>query len=353
MPPILFYSVMEKVRDHARVNCVVSEDQAKEEAQALKSVESLVESNKMDRFVRDKHMQLRELLAGDDWLDRFRFRADKITSSDYYPRRVTFETFQLQLWNSIQRKLLSKHEAKDVNLLSPIVVFSNIRTFIKGGVKNVAEKIDPEQGLRPLSKEQYCAVHDNDCNVPEHLRELIYKAYLHYEDELKEKRLWDEADVDADVFAMIAYIYQRSRLERSVHHTEMLDNLHHPEALTYDRIHVDECQDMSPVQIAMLLLLCKNPKTGLFLAGDTAQSVANGVYFRFEEVNSIAWDFHKNPEFRFFDKQVHFQKQKLRCNFRSHDGILRVCDQIIKYLSRAFPKGTNTVNSWIEYVRFV
>jgi hypothetical protein len=123
---------MEKVRDHARVNCVVSEDQAKEEAQALKSVESLVESNKMDRFVRDKHMQLRELLAGDDWLDRFRFRADNITSSDYYPRRVTFETFELQLWNSIQRKLLSKHEAKDVYLLSPIVVFSNIRTFIKG-----------------------------------------------------------------------------------------------------------------------------------------------------------------------------------------------------------------------------
>lgn len=107
------------------------------------------------------------------------------------------------------------------------------------------------------------------------------------------------------------------------------------------------------VQIAMLILLCNDAQNGLFLAGDTAQSVANGVYFRFEEVNAIAWDFHRHSDHRLCDKKVHFEKQKLRCNFRSHDGVLRVCDQVIKFLSRAFPKGTTTVNSWMEYVRFI
>ena len=100
----------------------------------------------------------------------------------------------------------------------------------------------------------------------------------------------------------------------------------------------------------MLLLLCKDVQNGLFLAGDTAQSVANGVYFRFEEVNNIAYAFYKNSEFRL--QRVQFKKQKLRCNFRSHDGVLRVCDHVIKVLSKAFPKGITTVNSWMEYVRF-
>ena len=49
----------------------------------------------------------------------------------------------------------------------------------------------------------------------------------------------------------------------------------------------------------------------------------------------------------------HFEKQKLRCNCRSHDGVLRVCDHIIKLLSKAFPKGITTVNSWMEYVSFL
>ncbi len=100
----------------------------------------------------------------------------------------------------------------------------------------------------------------------------------------------------------------------------------------------------------MLVLLCNDAQNGLFLAGDTAQSVANGVYFRFEEVNSIVYNFHRHLDRRLCDTNVHFEKKKLRCNFRSHDGVLRVCDQILKFLSKAFPRGTTTVNSWMEYV---
>jgi hypothetical protein len=103
------------------------------------------------------------------------------------------------------------------------------------------------------------------------------------------------------------------------------------------------------VQIALLILLCNDLQNGLFFAGDTAQSVANGVYFRFEEVNTIVWDFHHHPR-RLCHQEVKFVKQKLRCNFRSHSGILRVCDKIIKLITKAFPKGTTTVNSWMEYV---
>ena len=374
---------MEKIRQHVRADCAGTQEEMAKAAND--QVQALVESNKMDKFMRDKHRQLRSLLAGDDWLGRFRFRVD-VTSSDSHPRYVSFPRFQKEIWGGDQgilAKLRLKHESSLVNLLSPIIVFSNIRTFIKGGVKHLQDQIEPEQGLQPLSKDEYLQLIVNDCAVPVHLRELIYKAYLHYDDQMKRDNLWDDADLDADVYAMVSYICRRSRLEKSDVHTQMLLNEHHSDAasseqsssaksvraLSYDRIFVDECQDMSPgmslssvllhaiyltthlVQIAMLVLLCNDAQNGLFLAGDTAQSVANGVYFRFEEVNSIVYNFHRHSERRLCDTSVHFEKLKLRCNFRSHDGVLRVCDQILKFLSRAFPKGTTIVNSWMEYVR--
>lgn len=222
----------------------------------------------MDKFMRDKHRQLRSLLAGDDWLRRFRFRAD-VTSSDSHPRYVSFLRFQKEIWGGDQgilAKLRLKHESSLVNLLSPIIVFSNIRTFIKGGVKHLQDKIEPEQGLQPLSKDEYLQLIVNDCAVPVHLRELIYKAYLHYDDHMRQYRLWDDADLDADVFAMVAHICRRSRLEKSEIHTQMLLNEHRfvshasehksseksVRALSYDRIFVDECQDMSPGKFVVL-----------------------------------------------------------------------------------------------------
>ena len=255
-----FVAVMEKIREHVRSNFTGSQENVVEDVKH--EVEKLVESSKMDKFMRDKHRHLRELLADDVWLERFRFRAN-VTSSDFHPRCVTFHRFHKEIWvgdQGILAKLRSKHDASLLNQLSPIVVFSNIRTFIKGGVKHLSEQIEPEQGLLPLSKEEYLEVHENDCAVPEHLRELIYKAYLHYDDHMRQHRLWDDADLDADVFAMVAHICRRSRLEKSEIHTQMLFNEHRfgsdasehnssaksVRALSYDRIFVDECQDMSP-----------------------------------------------------------------------------------------------------------
>jgi hypothetical protein len=126
-----FVAVMEKIREHVRSNFTGSLEKVAEDVKH--EVEKLVESSKMDKFMRDKHRQLRELLAGDDWLRRFRFRAD-VTSSDFHPRCVTFNRFHKEIWvgdQGILAKLRSKHDASLVNQLSPIIVFSNIRTFIK------------------------------------------------------------------------------------------------------------------------------------------------------------------------------------------------------------------------------
>jgi hypothetical protein len=245
---------MEKIRQHVSVG---SQEGAGTDAETLELLDKIVHNSKMDRFMREKHRQFRKLLAGHDWLRHFIFRAD-VTSSDFHPRYVTFDRFQNEMWGCIVSKLRSKYDARHIEQLSPIIVFSNIRTFIKGAFRHASLAIDPEQGLLPLSKEEYLEVHDNDCDVPEHLRELIYHSYLHYGDLMKQRGLWDDADLDADVYAMVAYICQQSRIEKRDTHTSMPESYRHiafepsehevppAQALSYDRIYVDECQDMSP-----------------------------------------------------------------------------------------------------------
>jgi hypothetical protein len=247
---------MEKIRQHVSG----SQECETSDGVEVELLDKIVQSEKMDRFMREQHKRLQKLLDGDDWLRRFRFRVD-VKSADSHSKCVTFNKFQNEIWScddGILAKLRSKHDAKHVAQLSAIIVFSNIRTFIKGGLRHLQDPIEPEQGLLPLSKEEYLEVHDNDCDVPVHLRELIYKAYLHYDDYMKQHRLWDEADLDADVYAMVAHVCHGSRLTTD---SSELDSLAPPlQAITYDRVFVDECQDMSPgklLAVYVCMYVCK------------------------------------------------------------------------------------------------
>jgi hypothetical protein len=65
----------------------------------------------------------------------------------------------------------------------------------------------------------------------------------------------------------------------------------------------------------MFFMLC-SPK-GLFLAGDPAQSVEEGVDFRFEDIRVVADNLFKNDRRNIPDKPT-----MLKVNFRSHAGVL-------------------------------
>jgi len=51
---------------------------------------------------------------------------------------------------------------------------------------------------------------------------------------------------------------------------------------------VDEVQDLTPAQIMLLKFLCDDAEHGFLLAGDTAQTIAHGVNFRFQ-VHLLRW----------------------------------------------------------------
>lgn len=89
-------------------------------------------------------------------------------------------------------------------------------------------------------------------------------------------------------------------------------------------------QDITQAEIGLFFLVSGSQPDSLFLAGDPAQAVAQGVDFRFEEVRSVVYMISKGcQKVERWHKLVH--------NFRSHEGILEVANLIMGFLYRAFP----------------
>lgn len=101
-----------------------------------------------------------------------------------------------------------------------------------------------------------------------------------------------------------------------------------------DTVFVDEVQDLSTGEISILNFVCKNSK-GFFFAGDTAQTIAQGVGFRFEELKDLFFNEFlggvKSPS-------LHMPPiRQLKQNFRTHSGILKLANTVIKLIYNFFP----------------
>jgi len=89
---------------------------------------------------------------------------------------------------------------------------------------------------------------------------------------------------------------------------------------------IDEVQDLPH---AVIYLLSKTALYGVFYSGDTAQTIAKGVGFRFCDLKSL------------FDTSLELKKptvKHLTVNFRSHNNILQLANSIVSSLEILFPK---------------
>lgn len=99
---------------------------------------------------------------------------------------------------------------------------------------------------------------------------------------------------------------------------------------------VDEVQDLTQNLISLLMTMAEK---NIFFTGDTAQTIAKGVGFRFYDLKSIF-----NEQNDFMDDQVvkyNFDPPKvlqLTKNFRSHSRILDCANSVVALLELLFPK---------------
>jgi len=132
-----------------------------------------------------------------------------------------------------------------------------IRSYIKGSIEAV--KLG-----RPLNQQEYLALGASKCRLKQQQRSEAYAVYLKYSQWCKSNNYYDACDRTADLLNLFRSTSLDDRIQENIH---------------FDRIYVDEVQDFTNSDVALFWMLCEGGGS-LFLAGDTAQSVEQGIEFR-------------------------------------------------------------------------
>jgi hypothetical protein len=194
--------------------------------------------------------------------------------------------------------------------LDALVVWTGIRSFLKGSIEAV-QKGEPLTGTEFLNTTK---IGSKRCPLDPEQRCTVYQHFERYEKARIELGLWDDCD---RVAATLHRIY-RLRSTEELRYRE----------LCYSKIYVDEVQDYTQAEIALFFLL--SGPNDLFSAGDPAQSVVEGVSFRFDEVRSVGYHLYK-------DDKCLCKPLQVNLNFRSHSGILDLAGAVLLRLFVVFP----------------
>ena len=205
-----------------------------------------------------------------------------------------------------------------------LLVWTQIRSFICGSIEAVELSIR-SGGVAPcvpleayLDREKFSA---GRCRLTDEQRRAAYACFERYRKWKAENGLWDDSDRILGTLGAVI----RSRQAAGDGGAGAPGA---PGVVAFDRVYVDEVQDFTQAEIALFFLICGTGR--LFLAGDMAQAVEQGVDFRFEEVRSVVFALSKGRER--IDKPL-----TLTLNFRSHAGVLRLAAFVLDRLFAAFP----------------
>ena len=219
---------------------------------------------------------------------------------------VSYTVFENRLWSKMCKK------KKHVNF-HPSLVWMEIRSFIKGSY----EALHTNTGR--LSLESYLKIGQKKAaNFTAECREAIYKLFISYERVKKSHHMFDEND-------LVFHLYHRLRQCRvpdwSIHN-----------------LYVDETQDFTQAELMLLIRCCRDPN-GIFLTGDTAQSVMRGISFRFEDLRSLFYYLNENYKAVGAQAEVTVPEvMPLIYNYRSHSGILNLASSVVSILQKYFPE---------------
>ncbi|BFZ21228.1 hypothetical protein BsWGS_24267 [Bradybaena similaris] len=220
-------------------------------------------------------------------------------------RECTYEVFAYEVWP----KLAKKSEID----CHPSLVWTEIMSFIKGSY----ESLYTEKGY--LDKEEYIKLGRKRAPSFTGNRSQIYDIFLKYHNYKQQHSLFDEAD-------LVYKLYCRLRMMSF-----------HPWIL--HEIYVDETQDFTQAELALLVSLCSEPNK-MFLTGDTAQSIMRGISFRFHDLRSLFFYTKKSAnkkEGHLSSLKVPKKVHQLTHNYRSHTGILSLATAVLNILIELFP----------------
>jgi hypothetical protein len=196
--------------------------------------------------------------------------------------------------------------------LDPLVIWTCIRSFIKGSIEAVMDT------RRILSREAFMKLGKKRCRLMPDDRAIVYNVFEKYQTTLKELNVWDDCE------RIVALIERTDMAIAS--DKETFATIH------VSKVYVDEVQDYTQAEILLFFKL--SGPGDLFLGGDPAQSVVEGVEFRFEDIRSVGYHVADQQGCRYLIPE---KPKTLSVNFRSHSGILNVAASILQCLFSVFP----------------
>ena len=221
-------------------------------------------------------------------------------------QEMTYDIFR-KLWCKINSAVKTSHD--------PALVWREIKSYIKGSVAALRIK-DTDRSVqqnRFLSLPAYLSLPRKQSRLNETQRRDVYRLYLCYEKLKKERFFFDESDL---VYNLAGRVSQFACIGKS-------DGLKGNQGLLpTDAVFVDEVQDFTQAELYLLTKLNTDPNN-IMLAGDTAQSIAVGVGFRFTDVRQIFYE-------SFGGIEPHLLQ--LTHNYRSHAGVLRLAACVVELL---------------------
>ncbi|KAJ0038642.1 hypothetical protein Pint_21976 [Pistacia integerrima] len=231
-------------------------------------------------------------------------------------KEVSYDRFSSFYWPRFSEQLTNKLDSSRV--------FTEIISHIKGGLRSM------EFGDGKLSREVYVQLSEGRVSIlSKQQREMIYEIFQNYERMKMKNGDFDLADLVTDL---------HHRLKKGKYEG---DQIHF--------VYVDEVQDLTMSQIALFKYICKNVEEGFVFSGDTAQTIAKGIDFKFEDIRHLFYkrfvlESRSNEHVGREEKGQLSKIFNLSQNFRTHAGVLKLAQSIIDLLYRFFRPYVDVLN---------
>ncbi|KAL5829949.1 hypothetical protein ACOSQ3_019417 [Xanthoceras sorbifolium] len=230
-------------------------------------------------------------------------------------KEVNFDRFSSVYWPHFNTELTKNLDSSRV--------YTEIISHIKGGLRAM------EVGHCKLSREDYVQLSEGRVStLSTRKRENIYDIFLNYERMKVEKGEFDLADLVNDL------------------HHRLKDESCQVDEMNF--VYVDEVQDLTMSQIALFKYICKNVDEGFVFSGDTAQTIARGIDFRFQDIRALFYKKFVSES----SNNGHVGRERkgqlsdvlsLSQNFRTHAGVLKLAQSVIELLYRFFPQSIDVL----------
>ncbi|KAK1416344.1 hypothetical protein QVD17_32134 [Tagetes erecta] len=233
-------------------------------------------------------------------------------------KEVTFDRFCSNYWPHFNSNLKKK--------LDPSQVFTEIISHIKGGLQ-AGECISGK-----LSFEGYCLLAESRVSsLTRHERENVYSLFQAYEKKKVERGEFDMGDLVIDL---------HQRLKNIRYDGDQLDF-----------VYIDEVQDLSMRQISLFKYICQNVDEGFIFAGDTAQTIARGIDFRFQDIRSLFYkEFLNSKTTGKQEKGIVSEIFQLKQNFRTHARVVGLAQSVLDVLYCYFPHSVDILEPEISLI---